>query len=105
MGITPPEPDITIRIGMRFNGSVVYGWKKDGNYLYIGRTKIGSNRFSSHHIINKKNGWKPEDEIDLWFNQGEELETALIITHKPKFNKNYPLGFYNEKLESILRNR
>jgi hypothetical protein len=96
MGITLPEPDITIRLGMRFNGSVVYGWKKDGKYIYIGRTTRGSNRFYGHEVINKKNGWKSEDEIDLWFNQAEELETVLILTHKPKFNKNHQSKLYND---------
>lgn len=68
----------------------VYGWWRDGNYLYIGQTTKGMTRFATHHVIGVVDTVLPSDTFDFWDMPEHEIknfETKLILHYKPKYNK------------------
>jgi hypothetical protein len=69
-----------------------YGWFRDGQCLYIGRTIQGFHRFFPHHVINTKLKVDDTDEFHFWDVKDEldviQLEKNLIGALKPLFNHN-----------------
>lgn len=87
-----PIPHSTV-IGKEFKNNInplVYGWKRDNEYLYIGMSVIGIIRFYTHNIINVKEEMLITDNIDIWYSTLDDvkkLERQLIGIYNPKYNK------------------
>lgn len=69
----------------------VYGWNRQGTYLYIGVSKRGIRRpLGLHHIIGRKDQLLEGDRIHIWrfptFEEAVIFEQKLINEHKPIFN-------------------
>lgn len=82
MSVTPP---LSLTKDNGYKGRIVYGWKRDGIYLYIGMSNNGTRRaFHNHNVIRLIDG----DVIDVWITSDPiYLEMDLINHYKPKFNK------------------
>lgn len=67
----------------------VYAWMRGDLWLYIGKSKCGSNRLSNHHVI-KPDKVQPTDEFVIWRVSSELdaliLEAKLIAARKPLLN-------------------
>lgn len=80
-----------------FRHYIIYGWKREGNYLYIGQSIRFLRRIrNDHHVINKKEKVLPTDILDIWFCYNHEdlnkLEKKLIRELRPKYNKEVRIG-------------
>lgn len=71
---------------------IVYGWRRSGEYLYIGKGKHGIERpFSfDHHVIRTTDKVLDTDKIDVWVRSSEcdalAFERLLIERYKPRYN-------------------
>ena len=83
------EPNLTFPMS-NFLGHAVYGIRRDGRYLYIGKTSQLLSRFGGHHIVGIKFQLEPTDSLDLWMCKSSHdafvLELELILEHRPKHN-------------------
>lgn len=82
------NPHLTLP-GSIMTDSAVYGWRRDGKYLYIGQAISLVRRLAVHHII-KREDMGPTDMIDIWFCDVRlinSLERQLIKSLKPSYNK------------------
>ena len=80
------KPDLTLPASL-LKGSIIYGWRRQDKYLYIGKSLSTLNLLRHHHVI--KNA-QEDDEIDIWFCHAsglDELEKAFIRHFKPTLNK------------------
>lgn len=80
-----------------FKPYIVYGWRRDKVYLYIGQSRRFLRRVTSgHHIIGVKESVRQTDRLDIWFCVSKEdlntVESALIKYHKPKYNNEVSKG-------------
>lgn len=64
-----------------------YGIHRDGNYIYIGKTNCGLQRFKEHKLI------EDTDMIHIWIPINRDcvgkLESKLIKMFKPTFNNRH----------------
>lgn len=71
--------------------SLVYGWFRGDECLYIGQTGRGLHRIINHDVINVAEPVMDYDEIRITpaFELADrlDLEETLIKRHKPKYNK------------------
>ena len=97
------EPNVTFSMS-QFLGHAVYGIRRDGLYLYIGKTSKLLGRFGGHHIVGVKFELEPTDQLDLWMCQSSRdafvLELELITHHRPKFNTIHTPGSGLKNLEA-----
>lgn len=66
-----------------------YGWRRNGDYLYIGKSTRGYERLFKHKVVGKIEPIQERDEFDFWFCDASELdayEKFLINLFKPKHN-------------------
>ncbi len=84
---------------------LVYGWRRDNKYLYIGYSSKGFSRIYNHDIINKVELILESDFIDIWMPASPNLELYLILKHRPEYNRqgleyeiltNSPLNSFEE---------
>jgi predicted GIY-YIG superfamily endonuclease len=84
-----PTPTLSLDSNLAV-GYVVYGWRREESYLYIGMSTVGLRRLSGHHVIQIKDTFLKTDILDVWSCLGHreaiDLERELIELHKPKFN-------------------
>jgi len=81
-------PDKLITVNDFYEGKIVYGWRRDDKYLYIGMSNKGSSRpFTNHHVIGKKDKWLDRDIIAIWYTLNPwGLEKLLIEKYNPVYN-------------------
>ncbi len=75
---------------IKMSGRMVYGWFRNGEYLYIGFTGHGFGRISKHNIINRAEPIQGGDEIHVWFAE-DELVLERLLNHRlsPKYSNRY----------------
>jgi len=83
-----PSLSISFRDFRRF---IVYGWRREGKYLYIGQSIRFLRRIQSeHHVLDKKDKIRKTDFLDIWFCYSKEdinnLEKSLIFDLRPIYN-------------------
>lgn len=77
---------------VKFFRPCVYGWKRGVGWLYIGFSKHGTARFSTHHAL-KVTEWRQGDQLWVWHSKTDNLkelreqEARLIKDLKPFRNK------------------
>ena len=74
----------------KINTTIVYGWKRNNEYLYIGKSYNGTRRILTNQVMHKREQLDSDDDIVIWkTNEDEinELELKLIKMFKPKFNE------------------
>lgn len=83
------EPNISLSMDY-FSRYAVYGVKRNGKYLYIGRTRGILLRFGGHHIVNGRLKLEKDDLLDIWWcdtsMQAFTLEHELIKRWDPEYN-------------------
>ena len=66
---------------------IVYGWRRDQEYFYVGLTTNVNVRFNYHKQLKNI---ELSDFVDVWFCatkfQMQQLERYLINKYKPQFN-------------------
>lgn len=70
--------------------SIIYGWKRRGDWLYIGMSTIGLYRLYAHNTLNVVEPILDIDEFFIWYVDKDklfDLEKELIQTLKPEHNK------------------
>lgn len=80
-----------LKLGLFTSGfPLIYGWKRNGIFLYIGQSTMGVFRFNNHHVINVKDKVLEGDEILIIRCESnsilDKLEYHLIKQHKPLHN-------------------
>lgn len=87
------RPDLTLPSSL-ITRCAIYGWRRNGIYLYIGQSKSVLKRVMHHHVINQKDKINDRiDKIDVWFCCESELlkiEKAFIEKYKPPLNWKRP---------------
>lgn len=71
--------------------AIVYGWYRQPNYLYIGKSNVGICRILAHDKIGVVEPLLEEDEIHI-FTVDKDIsltEVELIQKYKPKYNFTY----------------
>lgn len=72
------------------NQPLVYGWKRNHKFLYIGKSFKGIQRIIKNHPIITPKSIQGKDKIVIWFCSEEddvdELEKKLIYQYLPTFN-------------------
>lgn len=86
-------PDMTIsgKELLVMNQALVYGWKRDGKYLYIGSSLRGYGRLFQHHAI-AFDEILQTDTFEFWYSSAETIridEAQLIKEHRPRLNKTF----------------
>lgn len=85
------------------NKSLVYGWFRGDECLYIGQTGNGFQRLIRHGIINSIEAVLPTDEIRLipTFELADrmDLEETLIKRHQPRYNKRKNETYYLTRIK------
>lgn len=67
----------------------IYGWCRDGVYLYIGSSQVGFKRLLTHNIVGVITPILDSDYFHFWYPPVEQLrswERKLINLHRPNFN-------------------
>ena len=76
--------------GIKVPKMIVYAWRRKDEYLYVGKSKNGLERFKYHNIANKIDSVRDTDYVDIWICANEfvlgDLENNLIWLLKPKYN-------------------
>jgi hypothetical protein len=74
-----------------FSSNCVYAWKRKEEWLYIGFSTHGLTRPFAHNTINHIEKVQPQDQLICWAFENkfdaQLKEMELILTHKPKYNK------------------
>ena len=86
------KPDHTLPANMIFRPAI-YGWRRDGKYLYIGQSILPWRRIKKNHHVIKELELLRDDCIDIWFCCDSELdrfEGQLIRHFRPPLNKYIP---------------
>lgn len=88
----------------------VYGWSRNGEYLYIGCTVKGFARLFKHGVLGVVEPFLDSDTIDFWFcstvDEAFKLEELLIRFHKPKYNKVFIRKWVNNsKLQNHFKSK
>lgn len=69
---------------------IVYGWGRGSEFLYIGMSTQGVNRFRSHQYI-KRHKIRKTDKFYIWLcsdkTEALRIESLLIKTFEPIFNR------------------
>lgn len=82
-------PSLSFAMGL-LKSHTVYGLRREGEYLYIGKTQSLFGRFAGHHIIGPRIEPLPTDTLDVWLCKGaqeaSQLEFDLIQEHRPIYN-------------------
>ena len=94
------------------NRPIVYGWKRNDQYLYIGQSKKGTKRLLNHEIIDGR--IMQGDLITIWLINSVEkidkVEIYFIMKYNPIHNlrhnnqNNEPVALFNESNERICLN-
>lgn len=75
---------------MAISGPIVYAWKREGKWLYIGHSNRGLERLVTHDLIGRKAPLLPSDTIELWrfptLRMAQGVEAALIKSIRPVYN-------------------
>lgn len=84
----------------------VYGWKRDGRYLYVGASRNGLARpCSRHHVIGVAEAVTEEDVVDVWvcltIADALRLEGELIEALAPVYNQKAGFGLGRTKFRPI----
>jgi hypothetical protein len=67
--------------------AAVYGWYRNGVYLYIGSSWDVFRRLSYHNVIGRRVSIEDGDEIHIWPSEDyDKLEGEKLLEHKPFFN-------------------
>ena len=70
---------------------MVYGWKRDKKFLYIGHSINGLARLHNHHIVNKVERCQVGDTLEIWpchsHIEAALLEIELIKVWSPRYNR------------------
>lgn len=78
---------------MRF-ANCVYGFYRNGTYLYVGSASSLCERgFENHHVIGKVFYVYSTDYLNIWLSNDEsrkDLEASIILLLKPPFNSVQP---------------
>lgn len=68
----------------------IYGWyRPNRGYLYIGSTRKGLKRFRHHHVINKAESVRSDDQLHIWVcGQPELKDKEFLLTKRfaPYYN-------------------
>lgn len=80
--------------------SCVYLLKKNGNVVYVGKTKNGFKRIMSHY---KKKDFDTVEIREVENDRLNEVEANLILDFKPKYNMTMPNSFSVKKLREKIK--
>lgn len=88
-------PDLSLAGMPNWRAFAVYGWRRNGQYLYIGVTVKGYRRpFYHHDVIDKIEHVADGDYFDFWFflntEEATRFEAAMIALYRPVYNKFFP---------------
>lgn len=83
------EKSITVLEFKQLTKPLLYGWCRDGTYLYIGASNRGFARLMTHDIVGVVEPILDTDYFCFWFPPQAELftwERKLININQPKYN-------------------
>lgn len=88
---------------------IVYGWKRNDQYLYIGQSKRGTARLLKHSVIDGR--IMKGDLIVIWLTESTLLDRVEIYfikkynpIHNIRYNTEDPPALFNESNEKICLN-
>lgn len=84
-----------------FHTPCVYGWRRDQEYLYIGKALSVLKRFNAHHVIDEFEEFLRHDKLDVWFfdsaREASAYESKMIKEHRPIYNTQLTSGSVVER--------
>lgn len=88
-------PDLSLAGMPSWHAFAVYGWRRNGGYLYVGVTSKGYRRpFCRYEVIDRIEHVDEGDYFDFWFfvsrEEAERFEAAMITFYHPSYNRFCP---------------